>query len=228
MLQALIRSLAQLSDPRIRRVIWRSLLLSATLVVALWGLVWIILAYVELVPWGWFDWIIDLIGGFAALGLMIILLPAIIGIVSSFFLEEVARAVEDRYYPGIVPAREQGLGEAIVVGLRFFGVTILLNLLILPVYALPVINAFVFYGLNGYLIGREYFELAALRRLDAATTNRLRRAYRLRVGFAGVVIVFILYIPVVNLLVPVLATAFMVHIFENLHRSADIKSRKIS
>ena len=34
---------------------------------------------------------------------------------------------------------------------------------------LPPINLFIFYGLNGYLLSREYFELVALRHLDATS-----------------------------------------------------------
>ena len=83
---------------------------------------------------------------------------------------------------------------------------------------LPPFNLFVFYLLNGYLLGREYFEIVAVRRLDMATAKRLRRTYRGRVFMAGVVIALLLTVPLVNLITPIVATAFMLHVFEGLRR----------
>ena len=70
----------------------------------------------------------------------------------------------------------------------------------------------VFYGLNAYLLGREYFEMLALRRLDPRSAQRLRHAHRLRCLIAGLVIAGLLTLPVVNLVAPLLAAAFMVHL----------------
>ncbi len=83
---------------------------------------------------------------------------------------------------------------------------------------MPPLNLFVFYGLNGYLLGREYFELVAARRFDMAGVRRLRRAYRGRLLLAGAVIAFLLTVPIVNLVTPVVATGFMLHVFERLRR----------
>jgi uncharacterized protein involved in cysteine biosynthesis len=85
---------------------------------------------------------------------------------------------------------------------------------------IPPLNLVLFYLLNGYLLGREYFEMVAVRRLDLPATKRLRRAFRGRVIMAGAVITFLLTIPLVNLITPIIATAFMLHIFEDLRRRA--------
>jgi CysZ protein len=99
------------------------------------------------------------------------------------------------------------------------GLTILLNLLALPVYVLaPGINVFLFLGLNGYLFGREYFEVVALRRLDVMTVRAVRQRFGGRVFAGGVVIAGLFALPLVNLVAPVIATAFMVHIFQELRR----------
>jgi len=91
--------------------------------------------------------------------------------------------------------------------------TLLLNLLALPVYLLvPGINLFLF------LLGREYFEVVALRRLDAAATRAARNRFGLRVFLGGVMIAALFSLPLVNLVAPVIATAFMVHVFEALPR----------
>jgi uncharacterized protein involved in cysteine biosynthesis len=74
----------------------------------------------------------------------------------------------------------------------------------------------VFFTLNGYLLGREYFELVAQRRMTAEEAKALRRTRRVRVFLAGVVVAFLLTIPLVNLITPIIATAFMLHIYEGM------------
>jgi len=105
-------------------------------------------------------------------------------------------------------------------------VTLALNLAALPLYLVlmfvPPLNLFVFYLLNGYLLGREYFELVAARRLDMAAVKRFRRTYRGRVLLAGVVIAFLLTLPIVNLVMPIMATGAMLHVFEGLRRREEL------
>jgi len=100
--------------------------------------------------------------------------------------------------------------------LAFATVAVGLNLLLLPFYLLllwfPPAYAVLFYGVNGYLLGREYFEQVAMRRLDPEAARRLRRAHQGRIVLAGVAIAFLLTVPILNLIAPVLATAFMVHL----------------
>jgi CysZ protein len=144
--------------------------------------------------------------------------------IMAMLLDDIAAAVERRYYPELPPGREQPLVEAILGNLIFIAVTLILNLLVLPLYFvlifIPPLNLLLFYLLNGYLLGREYFEMVAARRLDLAATKRLRRDFRGRVILAGAVIAFLLTIPIVNLVTPIIATAFMLHTFEDLRRQA--------
>ena len=57
-----------------------------------------------------------------------------------------------------------------------------------------------------------------MRRFDLAGARRLRRAHRGRLLLAGMVIAFLLTVPFVNLVTPVVATGFMLHVFETLRR----------
>jgi CysZ protein len=140
----------------------------------------------------------------------------------SLLLEDIAQAVERRHYPDLPRPRDQPMGEAALGALVFAGATLALNVLALPLYLVllfvPPLNFFVFYLLNGYLLGREYFELVAARRFDLAGIGRLRRAHRGRVLLAGVVIALLLTVPIVNLVTPIVATSFMLHVFERLRR----------
>jgi len=238
MFSALMKSLGQVSDPAFRHVFMRSLGLSLGAFAALWALAWFGLGWLgeDLAVWiaqsnpdsTWvkvFEWAYGTAAVAGVLVASLFLFPAIMAGVMSIMLDEVAEAVERRHYPGQPPARSQPISEAIVSALAFAGVTLGVNLLALPVYLVllfvPPFNFFVFYLLNGYLLGREYFELVAVRRYDMATVKRLRRAYRGRVLLAGAVIAFLLTLPVINLAMPLVATSFMLHVFEGLRRRGD-------
>src|SRR3546814_19147975 len=97
---------------------------------------------------------------------------------------------------------------------------LILNLLVLPLYLvliwIPPLNLLLLYLLNGYLLGREYFEIVAVRRLDLAAAKRLRRDFRGEVILAGAVITLLLTIPLVHLVPPIIVNAFMTNIFKNL------------
>jgi uncharacterized protein involved in cysteine biosynthesis len=104
-------------------------------------------------------------------------------------------------------------------------VALALNLLVLPLYLLPGANVILYLALNGYLLGREYFEQAAQRRLGLRAVGQLRRAAGARLWLAGVWIAALLTVPVLNLVAPVIATCFMVHLFEGLRRRAGVAQR---
>ncbi len=221
MLTSISRSAAQLSDPRIRRVLLRSIALTIVILVPMLVGIWFGLDQIE-VSQRWLHWIIDILGALALFVLAWVLFSVVASLVVSFFLDEVADAVEARHYPGLAPARRQLLGELIREGLRFAGVSILLNVLALPIYALllflPPTNLVVFYGLNGYLLSREYFELVAFRRRTPPEARRMRQAHPGQTLLVGILIAFLLTVPLVNLIAPVFATALMVHIY---HAFAD-------
>jgi CysZ protein len=111
------------------------------------------------------------------------------------------------------PVRNVPVREIIVNTARFLVVMIVCNLVILVFLPFPLFFPFVFYAVNGYLLGREYFELVALRRADIAEVRALRDVYRGRLFVAGVIIAVLLTVPLVNLLAPIVGTAAMVHLF---------------
>jgi CysZ protein len=225
MIAAFIRSFGAFRDGDIRRLFWFGVLGALALLIGLMLVLGYLIARLQVVgaDWGgwsdWAEWGLDLLSGAAVLFLVWITFPGVVGIVTGFLLERVAGRIEEMDYPGQPPAREQGTWEAVRLALRFALVSIGLNLLALPIYfLLPVINLMVFYGLNGYLLGREYFELVALRRLDEHSVRALRRSYQGSIFLSGALIAFITTIPLLNLAAPVVATAFMVHLFESLRR----------
>ena len=233
MIAALTKAVGQIGDPRIRGTIVVSTLAALVILAALsavsaWLLLW---GGDSLSAWlfagdedsFWqrlLEWLLGAVAIAAVIFASFLLFPSTVGIVVGVMLERVAGAVEARHYPGLPPARDQPVMEAVRGALGFAGVTIAINLLALPLYLalsfLPPLNFFVFYMVNAYLLGREYFEMVAVRRLEMKAATQLRRRSRGRVFLAGVVIAILLTIPLVNILTPVVATAFMVHVFEAL------------
>ena len=213
---ALIRAVLQLTDPAVRRVIWISALASVAGFAGLVSGVPVLLHALHLTGIVWLDWTVDVLGGIGSLAVAYLLFPAVMAAVSSLFLDDVVVAVERRHYPERASTTAQPTAEMVLAALRFLLVTIALNLLVLPLYLVPGANLLLFFSLNGYLLGRQYYEQVAGRHLGLATMNALRRRHRLRLFLAGVLICGLAAIPVVNLLAPVIATAFMVHIFHRL------------
>jgi CysZ protein len=161
MIFALSRAVAESFTPALRRIVGLSLVLAVASFTALWLVLAIVLDHSARFGWRPLDWLVDLFGALAVVGLSWLLFPAVVTMVMGFFLDRVAGAVEALDYPGRGPARRASITETALMTLRLMGLTILLNLLALPVYVLaPGINFFVFLGLNGYLFGREYFEVS--------------------------------------------------------------------
>ncbi|NJO55726.1 MAG: hypothetical protein HC834_04475 [Rhodospirillales bacterium] len=213
MLQAFVKAIEQIGDPALRRIVLKGLLFAVGVFALLWGGVTVVLTQTTIFQTGWLDSVIDVLGGVATLALTWLLFPAVVTAIMGIFLDDAADAVERRHYPQLMPPRRQSIQEIILNSAAFLGITVLLNLLALPFLLIAPVFPFVFYGVNGYLLGREYFEVVALRRLDPLTAKRYRRTHRLRVFLAGLVIAFLFTIPVINFVAPVIATAAMAHLF---------------
>jgi CysZ protein len=219
MVIAFFRAVGALAAPPMRRVVALSFALAVLTFAALWLAIAAILYHTTLFDWRLLNWLVDLLGALAVLGLTWLLFPAAVTLIMGFYLERVAAAVEALDYPGRGPPRRQSPAEIVALTLRLTLLTLLFNLLSLPIYLLvPGINIFLFLALNGYLFGRGYFEVVALRRLDIGEARRVRSRFAGRIFLGGVVIAGLFALPLVNLVAPVIATAFMLHIFEALPR----------
>lgn len=214
MFDAFIKGIGQLGEASSRKVVLISLGLSLVVFITLWMTIGFLLTNTAFFSYGWMDTAVDILGGLATAIITWFLFPAVISTVMSFYLEEIADAVEEKHYPGLVAARDVPLSETIIVTLKFFVALVALNLLMLVFLIIPPVFPFVFYGVNGYLLSREFFELVALRRLDPHQARGLRKAHKKTLLLAGILIALMLTIPGINLLAPIVATAAMVHLFE--------------
>ena len=213
----------QLANKSLRRVIWLGLVGSAAIFMFLVFVISLFLFGTDIFVFNGFlglfnpnlEFFTDLFGVALVLFLSYLLFPSVVYLIVSFFSEDVALAVETELYPYLPEPRKQGKREIIVVTIKFVAISLVLNILAIPIYAvLFPVSPFVFYALNGYLMGREYFELAALRRVNSVEAQFLRRTYRGQLFLAGTVIAFMMTIPIVNFIAPVISVAVMVNLVE--------------
>lgn len=221
-------SVQQLSDPAFRRVLVRGLLVTLAFFVALALLTYYGITVIPSSGEGWIDSVIGVVTGVGVFLLKVLLFPLVLTAAIGLFLDDVAEAVELRHYPADPPGRPLDLWPSLLLSLRFLIVLLFINLLLVPVYVLllffPPLKLAAFFLVNGYLVSREYFEQVAVRYLGRAEVDLLRRRHRGDIWLAGIVIVLLLTIPLVNLVVPMVATAFMVHLFKRLQGRASARS----
>lgn len=220
------KSLSQLDDPRFRRVLLIGIGLTLALLFGayaglLWLIEWLTGETTELPLVGEVTWVGDLLSWGSLLFMVVLsafLMIPVASAITSMFLDEVAQAVEDRHYPHLPPADQVPFGDSVRDTLSFLGVLIAANLLAFILYAFfPFMAPFIFWGLNGFLLGREYFTLAAMRRIGRAGAKDMRRRHIGTIWIAGVLMAMPLSIPLVNLLIPILGAATFTHIFHALN-----------
>lgn len=220
-----LKALGQLGDPRFRRVLALGVLLTLALLFGVYavflGIVnWLTPDTVTL-PWlGEITWVDDLVSWGSIVLMFFLSIFLMMPVASAFtglFLEDVAEAVEARHYPELeIPARASFV-EAMMDSVTFLGVLIAANLLALVLYLVfPPFAPFIFWALNGYLLGREYFQLSAMRWLGRAGAKEMRRRHIGQIWLAGGLMAVPLSIPLVNLLVPILGAATFTHLFHRI------------
>lgn len=235
MISDFMKALGILTEPESRRVMRNSFGLTLLTFIVLWvAATFGLSAFGEYVyDWanaqGWGDFWLSIIrflyATAAVSGVLIVsflLFPAVIGLVLSVYLDPICNAVERKHYPELPPARDQPVMEITGDALRMTLVIVLINFAVLPLYLIllffPPFNLLVFYSVNGYLLGREFFEIAAVRRMSSQEANRLRRRQQGRIFLTGVVIAILLTLPVINIVMPIVAIAFMLHVVEKIRR----------
>lgn len=221
MLAAAGQAFRELFTPPFRAVLFKCVAFTVALFALL--IVAIEWTFAHFVAWpGWIETTIQWLGGFALVAGSIFLIPPVTSLIAGLYLDDVAAVVEREHFPADPPGKELATLPAIWLALKFFFVVLLVNLLALFLLLIPGVNLIAFYFGNGYLLGREYFELAAMRHLAPAEARKLRKANRLRVFLCGLVIAGLASVPILNLVTPLFATGFMVRIYKGLARRSGV------
>jgi CysZ protein len=216
MLEAATLAVRDILSPPFRGVLIRAVGLTLALLVALWlTLQWLVVHFVA-TPWWWLDTLIDVLAGVGLLVGLGFLAAPVAALFIGLFVDDVAEAVEQMHYRSDPSGRPLPPGRAFVDAFKFFGIVVLVNALALPLVFLLGFGVLILLAANGYLLGREYFELVAMRHHERPVVRRLRSKYPLRIFAAGLLVAAVLAIPIVNILGPLFATAFMVHIVKRM------------
>ena len=144
---------------------------------------------------------------------------------AGYFLDDAAEIVERSDFPGEPVGTPLSLGRSLAYGLRFAGLALLVNLAALTLFFIPGINAAAFFAANAYLLGREYFEMAAARFRPLPDAARMRRENRAEVLGAGALRAGLMLVPVVNLATPLVGIALMVHLHKRIAARTAIGAR---
>ena len=231
MLDAVVKALTQMFSPPFRTVLLKSIGLAIAFLVVLgialdrlllWltgsGGEWLETNFGTLVHWPVvvLGWTLTIALGLGLLAGAIFLMPAVTSLVASFFADEIAEHVEREHYPLDPPGAALALPRAILEGGRTALLAIVVYLFALPFLLFAGLGAVIFFLANAYLLGREYFELAAMRFHPVAEAKALRRANRTTVFAAGLFIALFVSIPIVNLATPLFGMALMVHMHKLL------------
>jgi CysZ protein len=147
---------------------------------------------------------------------MALLLAPVTAMIAGLFVDDVAEVVEKRDYAADQPGSPMPMFDALVQSLQFFGIVILGNLAALILLFVPGVNLVAFFLVNGYLLGREFFEFAATRLRPKQEARDFRRKHASTVFTAGLVIAAFLAVPILNLLTPLFAAGLMVHLHKAL------------
>ena len=214
LLSPLARALAQLDDRVFLGVLLRSVAWSAACFVVLHlGAIWAVHHLLDL--HGWIGWAADLLGGIGASLLALWLFLPVAAAIGTLYIDRIARAVEHRYYPSLPPPRGASLAaqiwDAISVGSRILLLSVLALILALIIPGIGLVLAWI---IGGYAIGRGLFAAVAMRRMPRAAAEVLYRRARPVVLAQGCIMALAGYVPILNLLIPVVGTAAMVHVLD--------------
>ena len=226
-LGAFFKALGQMWDPRFRRILLLGLALTVVLLFAIYAvfaaaIAWLAPESATLPIIGEIRWVDDFLS-IASIFLMLILsaflMVPVASAFTSLFLEDVARAVEEVHYPHLPDVARLPFTDALTDSLNFLAIIVVTNALALLLYVFFVPAAlFIFWGLNGFLLGREYFQLVAMRRIGRVAAKQAFRRNLGTIWLAGALMAVPLTIPFVNLIIPILGAATFTHLFHRLER----------
>lgn len=218
MIDAAFAAAAEIFTPPFRAVLAKTLGLTVLLLTACAvGLEKLAAAYL-VTPWGWASTLIHVLTGLGLFVAVALLVTPVSLVVAGFFFDELADRVETNLAGLSGRGRPLRWGEASFIGLKFGLVSLVVNALALLLLLVPGVNAVAFFGANAYLIGRGFFELAALRYRPLAEVRELRRRHSFRIFGAGCLCAALASVPIVNLLTPLFATALLVRVAQPLVR----------
>ena len=234
MIDGAMKALSQMLTPALRHVLLKAVGLALILIVIIGILMQRVLAawaetganwaeqatgFAPHAVWSALAWVLSIMASLGIITGALFLMPVVTAFVGSFFVDEVADAVEREHYPAEPPGRALPFLRALIEGVSFAALALVVYLCALPFIFFAGLGVIILFLANSYLLGREYFELAAMRFRAPREAKALRKSNAVYIFLAGMFIALFVSIPVVNLATPIFAMAFMVHINKKLSGS---------
>lgn len=231
MLAAAVKALSQILSPPMRSILWKSIGLALVLITVLAIGMQRLMSWAATAGGAWTEqmvgsdyhsmvtavtWVLSIAAGLSVVAGAIFLMPAITSLVASFFVDDVGEIVERTHYPNDPVGTALPMGPAIWEGSKAALLTIVVYLVALPFLLFAGIGFLVFFVATAWLLGREYFELAAMRFRSPAEAKEMRRQHATTIFIAGLFIAAFVSIPIINLATPLFGMAFMVHMHKRL------------
>jgi uncharacterized protein involved in cysteine biosynthesis len=231
MLAAAFTALSQILSPPLRAILWKAIGLALVLIVVLAAFLQRLLSWFAASGEVWLEaalgpgfhaplnilaWIVSIAAGLGVVFGAVFLMPAITSLVASVFVDDVADQVERKHYPAERPGTALPVGLAMREGVKTAALTLLVYLIALPFVFVAGAGFIAFFIATAWLLGREYFELAAMRFRSPAEAKAMRKQNAATVFTAGLIIAAFVSIPIVNLATPLFGMAFMVHMHKRL------------
>ena len=234
MIDAAIKALSQMFAPALRRVLLKAVGLALVLIVTIGVVLQRFLAgWAEVganwaehtagvaphAVWSALAWILSILASLGIITGALFLMPAVTAFVGSFFVDEIADVVEREHYPTEPPGRALPFFRALIEGVQFAALALLVYLCALPFIFFAGLGIIILFLANSYLLGREYFELAAMRFRSPHEAKAMRKTNAVYLFLAGMFIAAFVSIPIINLATPIFGMAFMVHVHKKLSGS---------
>ncbi len=230
MLDAAVKAIAQMFSPELRRILWRAIGLALVLIAVVSILLQRALSWLSTSGETWAEttlggyhsafnalsWVVSIAAGFGILFGAVFLMPAITSLIASVFVDDVAEEVERVHYPADRLGTALPITRSLIEGTKTALLAILIYLIALPFVFFAGAGVFVFFFATAYILGREYFELAAMRFHGVAEAKAMRRQNASTIFAGGCFIAAFVSIPILNLATPLFGMAFMVHIHKRL------------
>jgi CysZ protein len=233
MLDDAIKAITQLFSPPLRAVLWKSIGLALALIVVVGiALDRLIVRLVGAgstsvestfgphahLPTEAIAWLLSVAAGLGIIAGSIFLMPAVTAVVGSFFADRIGDEVEREYYPADPPGKALPLWLSLWEGLKTALLAVVIYLCAAPLLIFAGFGAVIFFLATAYILGREYFELAAMRFRSPLEAKALRKRNAATVYVGGLLIAAVVLIPIVNLATPLFAMALMVHVHKRIGR----------
>ncbi len=231
MFDAAFKALQQMATPAFRSVLIKSILLALLMIVLIGIGLHRVLTWLAANGESWAEttlgpvshgplfvviWFVSIATGLGIVLGAVFLMPAVTAFVASFFVDEIAEEVERAYYPAEPAGRALPIFRATIEGIKTALLAILVYLIALPFVFVAGAGLFILFFASAYLLGREYFELAAMRFRPVAEAKAFRKQHQSSVFAAGLLIAAFVSIPILNLATPLFGMALMVHMHKKL------------